>query len=148
MYKKRTVTKNDKTNITYENTDIETKKNCKRMSGRKKYWWLKVSTYIIIVQVIFYFLLDYPGYFENRIPLKPALGDVCSLANYSVAYEETQSKTSLRFLRFCVFFVSKVNPFLFLFICVCNVYRIRLQNLHVLMFCHISLSTVKLYVYK
>ena len=31
------------------------------------------------------------GYFENRIPLKPALGGVCSLANYSVAYEETQS---------------------------------------------------------
>ena len=36
-----------------------------------------------------------PGYFENRIPLKPALGlgggmgdGVCSLANYSVANEE------------------------------------------------------------
>ena len=31
---------------------------------------------IIIVQVIFYFLWDHlahPGYFENRIPLKPAL---------------------------------------------------------------------------
>ena len=35
--------------------------------------------------------LSHPGYFENRIPLKPALGGVCSLANYSVAYEETQS---------------------------------------------------------
>ena len=41
---------------------------------------------------IFYFLWDhwaYPGYFENRIPLKPALGGVCSLTNYSVPYEET-----------------------------------------------------------
>ena len=31
------------------------------------------------------------GYFENKIPLKPALGGVCSLANYKVAHEETQS---------------------------------------------------------
>ena len=31
------------------------------------------------------------GYFENRIPLKPVLGGVSSIANYSVAYEETQS---------------------------------------------------------
>ena len=31
------------------------------------------------------------NYFENRIPLKPALGSVCSLANYSVAYKEVQS---------------------------------------------------------
>ena len=41
-------------------------------------WWpSKVSPYIIIVQVIFYFLWDHwvhSGYFENRIPLKPALG--------------------------------------------------------------------------
>ena len=47
--------------------------------------------YSIIVQVMFYFFWDHwanPGYFENRIPLKPALGAVCSLANYSVAYEE------------------------------------------------------------
>ena len=29
-------------------------------------------------------------YFENRIPIKPALGGICSLANYSVVYEETQ----------------------------------------------------------
>ena len=33
----------------------------------------------------------HPGYFENRMPLKPALGGVCNLANYSFAYEETQS---------------------------------------------------------
>ena len=54
----------------------------------------KVSPYIIIVQVIFHFLRDhraYPGYFGNRIPIKPALGGVCSLTNYSVAYEDTQS---------------------------------------------------------
>ena len=52
-----------------------------------------------------------PGYFENRIPLKPALcvcvwgggggggigGGVCRRANYNVAYEET-IKLSLRFL--------------------------------------------------
>ena len=46
--------------------------------------------------------LSHPGYFENRIPLKPALGAgwgwgcACSLANYSVAYEEA-IKPSLRF---------------------------------------------------
>ena len=50
-------------------------------------------------------------YFENRIPLKPALGGVCSLANYSVAYEETQSNRISNFRDFCVFFVSKGNPF-------------------------------------
>ena len=33
----------------------------------------------------------HPGYFENQIPIKPVLGGVCSLTNYSVAYEETQS---------------------------------------------------------
>ena len=39
------------------------------------------------------FLLDHwthTDYFENRIQLKKALGCVCSLANNSVAYEETQ----------------------------------------------------------
>ena len=29
--------------------------------------------------------------FKNRIPLKPVLEGVCSLANYTVAYEVTQS---------------------------------------------------------
>ena len=35
--------------------------------------------YIIIVQVIVYFWVHWahPSYFENRIPLKPALGGVC-----------------------------------------------------------------------
>ena len=74
----------------------------------------KSPSYIIIVQVIFYFLWDHwahPGYFENRILIKPAQGCVCSLANYIVAYEETQSKPSLWFLWFCVFFVSRDNRF-------------------------------------
>ena len=48
---------------------------------------VKVSPYIIIVRAIFYFFWDH---FENQIPLKPSLLGVCSLANYSVAYEETQ----------------------------------------------------------
>ena len=56
--------------------------------GRKK-----SPPYIIIVQVIFFLFWGHWAHsgFENRIPLKPTLGGVCSLANYSVAYEETQS---------------------------------------------------------
>ena len=50
----------------------------------------KVISYIIMLHIIFHFLWN-PGYLKNRIPLQPALGGVCSLANYSVAYEETQS---------------------------------------------------------
>ena len=78
----------------------------------------KVSPYIIKVQVIFYFLWDHwahPGYLDNRIPflsLKTALGGICSLANYSVAYEETQSNRVSDFRDFCVFFVSIGNPFI------------------------------------
>ena len=77
----------------------------------------KVCTYIIIVQVIFYFLWDYcvhPGYFKNRIPLKPALGGVCNLANYSVAYEETQSN---RVSDFRDFVCSSLFPKAILFDC-------------------------------
>ena len=44
------------------------------------------------------------GYFENRITLKPTLGGVCNLANYSVAYEESQSHR-----------VSDFHDFVFLF---------------------------------
>ena len=76
--------------------------------------WI-VSPYIIIVQVIFYFLWDHwahPGYFENRIPLKPALGDVCTFANYSVAYEETQSNRVSDFRDF----VCSLFPKAFLFV--------------------------------
>ena len=77
------------------------------------------SALIIIVQVIFCFLLDHwahPGYFENRIPLKSALGGVCRLANYSVVYEETQSNRVSDFRDFFFFFFFfKSNPFLLLF---------------------------------
>ena len=47
-----------------------------------------------------YHAKNHPGYFENRIPLKPVLGGVCSLANYSVAYEETQSNRISEFRDF------------------------------------------------
>ena len=60
---------------------------------------------IIIEQVIFYFLWDHwahPGYFENRTPLKPVLGGVCSLADCNVAYEETQSNRVSIFVILCV----------------------------------------------
>ena len=42
-------------------------------------------------------------------------GCVCSLANYSVAYEETQSNRVSDFRDFCVVFVPKGNPFRLLF---------------------------------
>ena len=59
--------------------------------------------------------LAHPDYFENRIPLKPALGEgwgggvqprklQCCIWRDSV-------KPSLLFSWFCVFFVSKGNPF-------------------------------------
>ena len=50
------------------------------------------------------------GYFENRIPLKPALGGVCTLANYSVAYEEAQSN---RVSDFCVLPFQRQSFFFF-----------------------------------
>ena len=81
--------------------------------GRKK-----VPPYIIIVQVIFYLLWDHlahPCYFENRIPLKPALGGVCSLANYSVAYEETQSNRVSDFSDFVCSLFPKAILFDFYF---------------------------------
>ena len=51
-----------------------------------------MSPYIIIVQVIFYFLWDhwtYPDYFENRLLLKPAL--VGSGGAGGGAYEASQN---------------------------------------------------------
>ena len=56
-------------------------------------------------------------YFEDRIPLKPALGGVCSLANYSVAYEETQSNQVSEFRDFVCSLFHKAILFDFLFIC-------------------------------
>ena len=50
-------------------------------------------------------------YFENRIPLKPALGGVCSLENYSVAYKETQSNRVFDFRNFVRFLFPKAMLF-------------------------------------
>ena len=75
---------------------------------------------IIIVQVIFHFLWDHwahPGYFKNRIPLKPALGGVCSLANYSVAYEDTQSNRVTDFHDFVCSLFPKAILFDFYSVC-------------------------------
>ena len=41
-------------------------------------------------------------------------GGVCSLANYRVTYEETQSNQVSDFRNFVLFFISKGNPFLLL----------------------------------
>ena len=111
----------------------------------------KASPYIIIVQVIFYFLWDYwayPGYFEIQIPLKPALRSVCSLANYSVAYEETRSNR-VPYIRdfLCSLFPKAV---LFYFYFTAERYTLSTENLHFLLFTHTtntaerySLSTEK-----
>ena len=58
----------------------------------------KVSPYIIIVQVIYYFLWLHPGYFENRIPLKPALGGVCSSQTTVLHMKRLNQTKSLIFL--------------------------------------------------
>ena len=68
------------------------------------------------MQAIFYLLWDHwahPGYFENQIPLSPALGSggVRSLANYSVSYEETQRQPVLTVdLTLCCFAVLFYEP--------------------------------------
>ena len=58
----------------------------------------------------------HPDYIENRIPLKPALGGVCSLANYSVAYEETQSNRASDF-RDCVCSLFQRQSLLMFILC-------------------------------
>ena len=68
-----------------------------------------------MVQVIFHFLWDRrasPSYFKNRIPLKPALGCVCSLANY---YEESQSNRVSYFRNFMYSLFLKAILFYFYF---------------------------------
>ena len=70
----------------------------------------KVSLYIIIVQVIFY-----PGYFENRIVRKPALGGVCSLTNYGVTYENTKSSRASDYRDFVCSLFPKAVLFDFYF---------------------------------
>ena len=59
--------------------------------------------------------LIHPGYFDNRIPLKPKLWGVCSLANYSVAYEATQSNRVSDFRDFVCSLFPKAILFLLLF---------------------------------
>ena len=53
--------------------------------------------------------------FENRISLKSALGGVCSLANYNVAYEETQSNRVSDFHDFMCSLFPKAILFYFYF---------------------------------
>ena len=75
---------------------------------------VKVSPYIIIVQVIFYYLWDHwahPGYFENGILFKPALGGRMQPIKLQCCIWRDSFKPSLRFSCFLVFFVSKGNPF-------------------------------------
>ena len=85
------------------------------------------------MQVLFYFLWDHwahPGYFENRIPLKPALGSVCSLSNYSVSYEETQSNRVSDFRDFVCSLFPKAILFWLLF---STIWAMKyLFNIHVL----------------
>ena len=51
----------------------------------------------------------------DRIPLKPALRGICSLANYSVAYGETQSNRVSDFRDFlCVLRFQRQSFFFFL----------------------------------
>ena len=47
---------------------------------------------------------------EQRMSLHPALGGVCSLANYSVAHEETQSNRVSDFRDFDCSLFAKGNP--------------------------------------
>ena len=54
-------------------------------------------------------------FFENRIPFKPALGEVCSLANYSLAYEETRSNRVSDFHDFVYSLFTKAILFDFYF---------------------------------
>ena len=81
--------------------------------GRKK-----VSQYIIIVLLYFIsfgIINPHPGCFENRTPLKPALGDICSIANYCVAYEQTQSNRVSHFRDFVCSLFPKAILFDFSF---------------------------------
>ena len=105
-----------------------------------KYWeltWLSSAEEVNYITVCmpsklnssgFYFLWDHwahPGYFEKRILLKPALevcvcvggggggGCVCSLANYSDAYEETQSNRLSDFRDFVCSLFPKAILFYF-----------------------------------
>ena len=63
-------------------------------------------------EFILYFLWDnwaLSGYFENRIPLKLVLGVCLQPCTLPCCIWKDSIKLSLRFLFFCVFFVSKDN---------------------------------------
>ena len=103
----------------------------------------------IIVQAVFYFLWDHwahPGDFENRIPLKPALGGVCSHANYSVAYEETQSNRVSDFRDFLCSLFPKAILFDFYFtllqLVFCRVAAVKSLPVH-----HLSAGYIYIYFF-
>ena len=89
---------------------------------------VKVFPYIIIVQVIFYFLwghLAHPGYFENRIPLKPALGegaggggggdgDVAASQTTVLHMKRLNQTESLFFVILCVHCFQRLSFFTFI----------------------------------
>ena len=71
----------------------------------------------MIVQVIFYYLKDHsahPGYFENRIPLKPALG-ACAASQTTVLHMKRLSQTeSPIFVILCVLCFQRQSFFTFI----------------------------------
>ena len=65
----------------------------------------KVSSYIIIVKVIFYFLWDYwahPGFFENQIPLKSVLRGVAASQTTVLHMKRLNQTESPIFVILCV----------------------------------------------
>ena len=77
----------------------------------------KVSPYMIIVQVIFYFLWDHwahPGYFENRIPLKPALGAYAASQTIVLHMKRLNLTESPIFVILCVLCFQKQRQFILL----------------------------------
>ena len=99
----------------------------KEVSSIKRTWYFIIGENI--VKFDFSSLLKrmswaHPGNFENRIPLKPAQGGdgggvgwwrVCTLANYRVAYEKTQSNRVSDFHDFMCSLFPKVILFDFYF---------------------------------
>ena len=81
----------------------------------------KVSPYIIIVQVIFHFLWGHhwahPGYFDNRIPHKPALGVAYAASQTTVLHMKRLNQTeSPIFVILCVYLFPKAILFDFYYI--------------------------------
>ena len=79
---------------------------------------LEISTPRYFAQVMQDFIMKFVGGFESKTLLKTAPGEgggegwgVCSLANYSVAYEETQSNRVSDFRDFVWSLFSKAIHF-------------------------------------